>query len=287
MMYEARIQNRSGEVMLLTGREAVYQIIGINGLNPPSAQINLSNVVGLDGAKYNSGKLNTRNLVLTIKINGDVEQNRQELYRFFPTKQNVRFYYQNTRRNVYIDGFVDNLECDLFQQGQTAQISIICPQPYFVSLDEIISDISNTLAQFVFPFSINEGEPVPFSVYAMGAQATVYNGSEGDTGTIIQIDFDTEVSELMIRNTLTGDEFELDYNFEDGDKVIINTNKGQKSVTLIRDGAETNIFSKIKKGSVFFQLAAGDNYFIYLADDGAANEFVFIKFIHSDMYRGV
>ena len=68
-MYEARIQNRNGEVMLLTDREAVYQVIGINGLDPPSAQINLSNVVGLDGAKYNSGKLNTRNLVLTIKIN--------------------------------------------------------------------------------------------------------------------------------------------------------------------------------------------------------------------------
>ena len=61
-MFTARIQNRSGEVYVLTGDEPVYQVVKILGLNPPQAQINLTTVVGLDGAKFNSSKLETRNL---------------------------------------------------------------------------------------------------------------------------------------------------------------------------------------------------------------------------------
>ena len=286
-MFTARIQNRSGEVYILTGNEPVYQVVKILGLNPPQAQINLTTVVGLDGAKFNSSKLETRNLVLTIKINGEVEKNRQNLYRFFPTKQWVRFFYTNANRDVYIDGYVESLECDLFENGEFAQISVICPYPYFKSMEEIVSDISNTIACFVFPFSIELDDPVPFSEYNQSAVATVYNGSEGDTGTIIEVSFRTEVEKLVIRNTLTGDELELDYDFEVNDLVIINTNKGEKSVVLLREGTYTNLFSALKKGSVFFQLEAGDNYYVYEADSGENNEFVFINFIHHDAYRGV
>lgn len=286
-MYTAQIQNMSGEVFMLTGNEAVYQVVSIIGLNPPKAQINTTTIFGLDGALFNSSKLETRNIVLTIKINGNIETNRQNLYKYFPTKQWVRFYYTNQNRNVYIDGYVESVECNIFDNGQKAQISILCPQPYFKSVDEIITDISNTLAAFVFPFSINLNEPIPFSTFSSTMQATVYNGSEGETGTIIEVDFQTAVEELLIRNTLTGDEFTLEYSFEQNDRVIINTNKGEKSVTLMRNGTATNLFSALQKGSVFFQLEAGDNYFVYLADDGDNNEFVFITFIHADAYRGV
>ena len=72
-MYTAKVQKESGSPLTLTGREPEWQIVHIQGLNPPSAQINLTNIVGLDGAKFNSAKLNTRNIVLTLRLNGDVE----------------------------------------------------------------------------------------------------------------------------------------------------------------------------------------------------------------------
>ena len=156
-MFTCKIENSDGAVYVLTGDEPVYQVIKIEGLNPPKAQINTTTIVGLDGAMFNSSKLESRNIVLTIRINGDVETNRQNLYQYFRTKEACTFYYTNQNRDVYIQGYVESVVCDLFSKSELAQISIICPSPYFKSLDEIVSDISNSLALFTFPFSINKG----------------------------------------------------------------------------------------------------------------------------------
>ena len=286
-MYEAKIENKNGEVYVLTGDEPVYQVINIIGLNPPKAQINTTTLVGLDGAVFNSSKLETRNIVLTIKINGDVETNRLNLYNYFRTKEWCKFYYSNNSRDVYIVGYIDSVECDLFTNSEKAQISIICPYPYFKSITEIVTDISSTLALFTFPFSINIGEPIPISDYDENRSVNVYNASESETGVIITITFEDNVDSIEIKNTATGDDLILNYEFQEDDIVTINTYKGQKSITLTRNGIRTNIFSALQQGSVFFQLIPGSNPFGYLADDGTSNDVVFISFTHSNEYRGV
>lgn len=81
-MYVLRVQNTRGEMLTLTQNEPRYQIVEIDGLNPPKANINSSTVAGMDGTQFISSKLEDRNIVITIKINGDVESNRQYLYKF-------------------------------------------------------------------------------------------------------------------------------------------------------------------------------------------------------------
>lgn len=286
-MFIAQIENSGGESLTLTQDESNFQVINITGLNPPSAQINTTPIAGLDGAKFNSSKLNTRNIVITVKINGDVETNRQELYRFCRTKEQCIFYYQNNNRNVSIQGYVETVEVPLFTNDERMQISIICPYPYFKAMQEIIVDISNEIGAFTFPFSINIGDPIPFSIYVANRVVNVPNNSESETGVMIEINFSDSVSEIEIKNTDTGDSMILDYSFIANDRVLINTNKGQKSITLIRNGTSINIFSAMQKGSVFFQLKVGANHFGYLADDGANDEDVFITFTYSNIYRGV
>lgn len=286
-MYEAKIENVNGEVLLLTGNEPVYQVINITGLNPPKAQINTTTIVGLDGAKFNSSKLETRNIVLTVKINGDVEANRLKLYQYFRTKEWCKFYYTNDSVNVFIVGYVESVECDLFTNNETAQISILCPDPYFKSITEIITDISNTMALFTFPFSINLGEPIAFSSYDENKVSNVYNASESETGVVIEITFLEAASSIQIRNTATGDDLILNYSFQKNDVVTINTHKGQKSIFLLRNGKTSNIFSALEQGSMFFQLAVGSNLFGYLVDGGSGNESVLVTFTYNTEYRGV
>lgn len=286
-MYTAKIENKDGLVYVLTGDEPIYQVINITGLNPPKAQINTTTIVGLDGAVFNSSKLETRNIVLTIKINGDIEQNRLNLYNLFRTKEWCKFYYSNASRDVYIEGYVESVECGLFTNDEQAQISIICPFPYFKGLYQIVNDISNTLATFVFPFSINVNEPIAFSTFEFSRTANVYNDSSSETGVEIEIDILATCYDIDIRNVVTGQDFLLYYAFQPHDKVLINTNKGQKSVKLVRNGVTTNLFSALQKGSVFFQLASGDNLFGYLIDLGDNNENVYITFRHYNTYRGV
>ena len=56
-----------------------------------------------------------------------------------------------------------------------------------------------------------------------------------------------------------------------GDTIIINTNRGSKSIILLRDGVEYNILNCLEKGSKWFTLVKGDNIFSYTAETGAAN----------------
>lgn len=286
-MFTAKIQNANGEILTLTGNQPNYQVVSITGLNPPKAQINTTNIAGLDGTRFNSSKLNNRNIVITLRIVNNVESNRLMLYRYFRTKESCTFYFTNDTLEVSIDGYVDTVECNLFTRGETMQISIICPYPYFSGLLENVTDISNQTGAFHFPFSINIGEPVPFSVYYTNRVTNVQNNSQAETGAVIYCDLSEAINTLRIVNTNTGEYILLQYAFQAGDRIIIDTNKGRKSVTLIRNTIASNIFTAVQLGSTFFQLAVGENEFGYQANNGAADSFVSISFHFRNLYRGV
>ena len=287
-MFRSKLENSRGNIITLTGNEAEYQVISIKGLNPPSAHLNSSSVSGMDGAMYNSSRLNTRNIVILVKINGDIEENRQNLYTFCPTKEKVRFYFSNNNRDVYVDGYVDSVECDLFTNDERMQISIICPQPYFLDMSDTQVDGSSISAFFTFPFSIDLGSPIPFSEIILNNETNLYNDSVNEIGMVIGIDIEASVNTILIRNTGTGATFTLSYAFVSGDHVQITTIKGQKSIILTRNGIDTNIFSAMQIGSVFFQLATGDNFFSYIVDGNASNNVnINIMFTYYKMYRGV
>lgn len=285
-MYCLTVQNKIGDLLTLTQNESVYQIQKIEGLSPPNAQVNLTPIVGLDGAVFNSSKLETREIVLYIKINGNAEKNRVNLYTFFPVKDSVVLYFKNGERDVFIEGVVQSFECDLFAQGQIAQISVLCPYPYFKSVQEIVDDVSNVHSLFTFPFTIDE-EGIPISEYIENRETWILNESQTETGLVIKANFSGSVHKLDIRNTLTGEDFTISYNFIDGDVLTINTNKGQKSVTLLRSGTFYNLFSAVQVGSVFLQLHAGANPIAFAADEGASDDNVQILFYRRTEYRGV
>lgn len=160
-MFSLTVENRSGQRLTLTHRENEYQVINVDGLNPPKAIIQSNNVVSMDGARFASSKLEPRNVVLTIKINGDVESNRLRLYRYFKTKQYSKIYYKNSSRSIYCEGYVETIECDLFENGQTMQVSIICHDPYLNDLEEIVYDLSQVIGMFEFPFSFGGSGVLP------------------------------------------------------------------------------------------------------------------------------
>lgn len=286
-MFTCKIENTKNNILTLTQNEEDYQIISITGLTPPSAQINISKIAGLDGSRFNSSTLNERNIVITLKLNGDVERNRINLYSFFRNKEWCKFYYKNGTRDVYIEGYVESFDGDLFTNKEIMQISILCPNPYFKNAAEIVDDISKELAQFEFPFAINTNDPIPFSTIDTTRITNVNNESESETGVIIEIDVLNSVNKIQINNVSTGERFTLNYNFLENDKIIIDTNKGNKSVTLIRNATNINLFTSIVRGSTFFQLNIGDNFFSYLIDSGDNDDAVHIVFKHYHLYGGV
>lgn len=287
-MYTAKIENSNGQVLTLTQNESDYQVVSITGLNPPPAQINMTNIAGIDGSKFNSAKLDTRNIVIMLKLNGDVEGNRLALYQMFRTKEECRFYYSNGRRDVSIPGYVETVECDLFTNAEIMQVSIICMYPYFRDVHENWIEISDgATAGFHFPFSINVGSPIPFSIYNIDGETNVENTAEAETGAIIRVDVKDPVRTIEIRNTGNNEFFKLEHDFQRADTILINTHKGEKSITLVRNGIASNVFTALKLGSTFFQLNVGNNFFTYFANGVQNDERLLVRFIFAEEYRGV
>lgn len=152
-MYTLKIENEHGEIFELT-HSRDYTVTHISGLMPPKNGINLSTAGLIDGAEFNSSHADVRNIVITLYLEGDVEANRQKLYRIFPYKSPCTVYFKNKHRNVKIQGYLELLDSDPFVKREAVQISLICPRPYWVGLDEIRAELSRSIAGFEFPFSI-------------------------------------------------------------------------------------------------------------------------------------
>lgn len=152
-MFELSVKNHRGDTLNLT-KSKQYTVYKINGLNPPKATVNSSVNTTTDGSSVNSVRLTNRNIVIYVAINGDIEVNRIELYKYFPVKKNITLYFKNGKRNVYIEGVVELIECDLFTNRQVMQISVICPKPYFKEADYLVTSFGDISNLFYFPFSI-------------------------------------------------------------------------------------------------------------------------------------
>lgn len=285
-MFTCKVENNKGEILELTHNESNYQVVSVTGTNPPSALINLSKIAMIDGSRFNSSQLNERNMVITIRLNGEVEANRIRLYSFFRSKEKCKIYYANASRSVYIEGYVETIEFSPFSMSEIVQISIICPDPYFKDSQVMIDDFKKVADNFEFPFAI-ELAGIPFSSIESDVSHTIVNVSERETGLIIKVKFNDDCDTILIRKLNTGETIQVNYQFEAYDELIVNTNKGNKSVTLMRNAFPTNIFSSLTTSSKFFQLDLGENVFDYSVDSGAHNDRAEVKFEYNFVYGGI
>lgn len=283
-MFTLKIENTNGDIFELTHDSPNYYVIGVQGLTPPATAVNTATAGTIDGTFFNSARVEQRNIVITVVLNGDIEGNRQRLYQIFPRKTPCTVYFKNKNRDVKIVGYVEALEGDLFVQREQMQISIICPRPYFQALDELYVELSKILAMFEFPFSIVT--PIPFSEVLDYPICTINNEGDAAAGAIIDVDFYGSVSGLKIANTATQTFFELDYDFVDSDHVVINTNSGQMGVTLYRNGVQTNLLNYVAQNSSWLRVAPGINNFTYTIESGEAED-VKIHFTTAFLYGGV
>lgn len=282
-MYTLIAENKYGEQLELTNNPR-YVITDIDGLYPPEGVINTTQVANMDGSVFNSSRINDRVITITMAINGPAEANRLLLYRYFKTKYPVRLYYENGVRDVYIDGYVSKFSVEYFEKKQTAQIEISCPVTLFRAVKESVTEFANIENMFVFPFAI-EAAGIPFSEIALGEQKTIINGGDVETGVVIHLNALGTVLNPKIYNVDTSDRMTLSVEMRAGDEITINTRKKEKSITLLRDGVQTNIVGKLDAGSTWFNLIPGDNVFTYEADEFP--EHLQCIFIINNQFEGV
>lgn len=284
-MFTLKIENARGEVFELTHNSLNYSVVGVSGLTPPPTAVNTTPGGALDGTFHNSSRVDQRNIVIDIVINGDIETNRQRLYRMFNLKKPCVIYFKNQNRDVKITGYVETLDGDLFSMREQMQISIICPRPYFEDLQAISTELSTIVREFEFPFAIEMDEPVEMSSIQDTPNAVVVNNGDVESGCVITVELSGTVHDLVIYNATTREYFGLNYTFSSGHRVVIDTRSGSMSAKLFNGVTWTNLLNAIISGSTWFKLAVGDNVFTYVVNDDPADVNITIE--TSNLYGGV
>ena len=257
--------------MEITHNDA-YVIESIEGLDPPEAVINTTRNANADGSVYNSAYVNNRQIIITLAINGPAEANRINLYKYFKNKYPIRLYYQNNTRDVYIDGYCKNIQIEFFNKKQIAQITILCPEPFFNGSSNTVIDFSSVAAGFEFPFSIEDppGE-IEFSTINLEEEKDLVNTGDVETGFSIYFKARGPVTNPTIYNSETNEYIKLNITMSEGDVIFINTRTKQKTIQLTSNGVTTNIIGNLVNGSTWFTLTPGDNLFIVTAEGTPEN----------------
>lgn len=119
----------------------LIQIRNIDGLNPVKASVSTTPYGAVDGASYTGSSVLTRNIVLTLHPNPDWDQwtyegLRKLLYSYFMPKKSVKLvFYSDDMDPVTISGYVEDVNVNMFSKDPELIVSIICPDPYFTSLE--------------------------------------------------------------------------------------------------------------------------------------------------------
>ena len=118
-------------------------------------------------------------------------------------------------RTAYIDGYVEDINGDPFAKSQRVQVSIICPEPYFLGAEE------------------NKAVTYP--------STNIVTLSDTSHGAVFAITAGAAVTGVTIGNTETGGEFKVNTDLASGDIVTLDTRQGKKSLKLNHNGTITNI----------------------------------------------
>ena len=268
------------------------QIESITGLGPGKGTINTQELATTDGAYFSSARVPARNIVITMALleNPDVETTRHLTYKYFPVKKEITLIFKTDHRTTAISGYVESNEPDIFQKKETAQISIICTDPYFYA-DNAKYILNGIQPLFQFPFS-NESLTEPLLnfgeiVYQEG-QALYYDG-DIESGLNITLTITDHVAGFSLTNESTGITMSFDTSkvkqivggadddFIEGDIVYISTVRTNKFVRLLRNGVQYNILTTLPKMTDWLTVESGDNVFSYSATTGVDDVSIVIE----------
>ena len=264
-----------GELLSLSSNADFY-LTHIDGQTVANASLSSNVIGGVDGDTVSNMQADPRPIILDLRIREgvDVEDAKRRILRVIKLKQNGTLVWSQNERTVEITGKVERIEMPRWANGVVMQIEMHCEQPFWEDINEIVEQISEAISLHYFtdnPFDMLyfPEDGIVIGEYDTTRSKHFYN--DGDVSVGLEIDIlamDTVTNPIIYG--ANGDFFGVGYGTADkkvvmqrGDKIVITTHRGKKSVTL--NGV--SIFNKIKPKSSWLQLGTGDNQFAINSDD--------------------
>lgn len=284
-----------------------FIIIKIDGIGPGKATVTKNDSKVYDGGTITSARLPSRNIKMEIQFLwvNSIEDVRHKSYKYFPLKKPITLIFETDTRTVEIEGVVESNEPDIFSSEESTNISIICPDPYFYASGENArskTEFSGINPLFEIPSDIGYSNEsitealTEISALYVQSERGIMNYGEVDIGVVISIKPLAIVKGILtISNVTLGQNMSFDLNkiktitendFHLGDELVINTLRGKKSVTLVREGKNYNALSCIDTRTDWIYLTSGENTFTYYLDGEGIEDLQF-SVTNSILYEGV
>ena len=317
MILSVNILNPSNDelIMELTNPEASgFTIRKIDGLGPTKSNINIYDVPSIDGGLFNSARTQYRTINIKLGcmwITNDgrtehtsptIEDSRHLSYKFFPLKRKIRLEIVTDYRTLYIDGYIEANEPDIFSKDETLSISIVCPDPNFYSSETEYGYINYTNQNgFEFPFENPSLEEKLIEFSTMQETNACYIDYKGDnvTGVTMELFFEdwfpaSQEITLSFINKIKSSVIYIDpnkvlrtskYNICPGSRIIIKGKPGYKGVEFQHHCETFNVFNAIRLEDDWPLLYPGDNTVVLRAD--SCTDIIKGRVIYNTLYDGV
>lgn len=283
-MHRITITNSRGESLVLGNSNHI--LTNIDGVGTPEVDTAMQRGHLQDGRTYLGSTFDARQIALTAILQAKSEEElwkmRQWAMRVLDPKLGegkLLYEYDGGTKVITVvsEGAQFPPKSKLTGQ-QNLEVDLICPNPYFNDIEDGGEPLAAWLGGLKFPLRF----PTRFA--ERGRDRMINN--DGHVATPVIIEFNGPAVNPVVTNATTGEFIKVRRNLAAGDRLVINTTWGKKSVTIhYADGSTSNGFNYIDPETTFWQLVVGENVIRYTADDGG-NQAV-LKITWNRRYIGI
>ena len=293
--YEKLFYINEREESIEFSNRSMFHTNGATGISDVRNAIYSINSMGQDGDTYLGNRIEARDIEITgsiaTKDKEEMRVMRRRLNHVLNPQFNARLLYQWGDFVRVIDCKVDNAPVFPAKESifQSFTIQLRCMNPFWREENEMREDIASWDSGF--EFILPDGLEIPNDgTWEIGSRQpslimNVYNGGDVRSGMRIEFRAIGNVSQPELLNVDTQGYLKIKMELQAGDVLTVRTGYGEKAVTLLRGGEETNAFRYFDTEGEFLQLEVGDNLFRYDAASGIDN--LEVSIYHNNIYLGV
>ena len=232
-----------------------------------------------DGVYISSQRLGERMIYLKFDYSWmDMESSRRNLIKFFSPNRNLNVIVERRGTTREISGVASDFKIDEnnLYEFSIVKVSILCPDPYFKSVDTVFRDSAVSTSAFHLPCKL----PCIVGVQSGTGFVDVINDGDTYADMIAELVVSASATAPYVRNRTNGKKIRVLNSLNAGDKVVISTVRRDKKATVNGERAAidpTSVFSDF--------LERGLNQIDYGSDDGS--DMIAASLTYTALYLGV
>jgi hypothetical protein len=244
-----------------------YFITKLDGVGRIRQSITTFHAPEQDGDFFVSSSVDMRNITIEGQILADnFEQSydlRRNLLKIFTPKLRGTL----TFRSRKISCIVEEAAFSATSSAKSPAffISLLCPAPFFESINDTIAELASWQENFSFPLEVTSSG-IELGYRQPSQIIEILNDGDVDCGLEIIFKALGNVENPELRKLETGEFMRINTTLTNGQEIHVFTHFANKKVILVDGNTQTNAFSLIDTDSTFFQLSTGINTLRYDSD---------------------